>query len=59
MKLHVGVGLEPMFVFLVGVEVIEDDVKLAVVKAVFSFNGHCVGRQRGFSTFGRPGCPDP
>ena len=26
-----------MFVFLVGVEVIEDDVKLAVVKAVFSF----------------------
>ena len=30
MKLHVGVVLEPMFVFLVGIEVVEDDVKLAV-----------------------------
>ena len=33
MKLHIGVGLEPMFVFLVGVEVVEDDVKLAVRKS--------------------------
>ena len=24
MKLHIGVGLEPMFVFLVGVEVVEE-----------------------------------
>src|SRR5260370_42466256 len=32
MKLHVGVGLEPMFVFLVGVEVVEDDVKLSARK---------------------------
>jgi hypothetical protein len=30
--LHVGVGLEPMFVFLVGVEVVEDDVKLSARK---------------------------
>ena len=29
MNLHVGVGLEPMFVFLVGVEVVEDDVKFS------------------------------
>jgi len=28
--MHIGVRLEPMFVFLVGVEVVEDDVKLAV-----------------------------
>src|ERR1700756_14908 len=33
MKLHVGVGLEPMFVFLVGVEVVEDDVKLPARKS--------------------------
>jgi hypothetical protein len=33
MKLHVGVVLEPMFVFLVGIEVVEDDVKLAVRKS--------------------------
>ena len=32
MKLHVGVGLEPMLVLLVGVEVVEDDVKLPVRK---------------------------
>lgn len=32
MKLHVGVGLEPVLVFLVGVEVVEDDVKLSVRK---------------------------
>ena len=32
MKLHIGVGLEPMFVFLVGVEVVEDDVKLSTRK---------------------------
>ena len=32
MELHVGVGLEPMFVFLVGVEVVEDDVKLSARK---------------------------
>ena len=31
-KLHVGVGLEPGLVLLVGVEVVEDDVKLAVRK---------------------------
>src|ERR1700692_1504653 len=30
MKLHIGMGLEPMLVLLVGVEVVEDDVKLAV-----------------------------
>jgi len=28
MKLHIGVGLEPIFIFLVGVEIVEDDVKL-------------------------------
>src|ERR1035437_10082971 len=33
MKLHIGVGLEPMLVLLVGVEVVEDDVKLAVRKS--------------------------
>src|ERR1700730_17349582 len=33
MKLHIGVRLEPMFVFLVGVEVVEDDVKLAIRKS--------------------------
>ena len=33
MKLHVGVGLEPMLVLLVGVEVVEDDVKLPVRKS--------------------------
>src|SRR6266852_5017042 len=38
MKLHIGVGLEPTFVFLVGVEVVEDDVKLAVRKV----RGHAV-----------------
>jgi hypothetical protein len=30
MKLHVGVGLEPMLVPLVGVEVVEDDVRLTI-----------------------------
>src|SRR3977135_856459 len=30
MKLHIGMGLEPMLVLFVGVEVVEDDVKLAV-----------------------------
>ena len=29
MKVDVGVGLQPMFVFLVSVEVVEDNVKLA------------------------------
>ena len=33
MKLHIGVGLEPMFVFLVSVEVVEDNVKLSVRKS--------------------------
>ena len=33
MKLHIGVGLEPGFVFLVGVEVVENDVKLLVRKS--------------------------
>ena len=33
MKVHVGVGLEPMLVFPVGVEVVEDDVKLAARKS--------------------------
>ena len=32
MKLHVGVGLEPVLVLLVGVKVVEDDVKLAARK---------------------------
>src|SRR5438034_9720479 len=32
MKLHVGVGLEPVLVFLVGVEVVEDDVELSARK---------------------------
>jgi len=32
MKLHIGVGLEPVLVLLVGAEVVEDDVKLAVRK---------------------------
>jgi hypothetical protein len=32
MEVHVGVGLEPMLVFPVGVEVVEDDVKLAARK---------------------------
>ena len=38
MKLHVGMGLEPLLVLLVGVEVIEDDVKLAFRKS----RGHAV-----------------
>ena len=33
MKLHVGVGLEPVLVLFMGVEVVEDDVKLAVWKS--------------------------
>jgi hypothetical protein len=33
MKLHIGVGLESMLVLLVGVEVVEDDVKLLVWKS--------------------------
>jgi hypothetical protein len=33
MKLHIGMGLEPMLVLLVGVEVVEDDVKLLVWKS--------------------------
>ena len=33
MKLHIGMGFEPMLVLLVGVEVVEDDVKLAVRKS--------------------------
>src|ERR1035437_1733559 len=33
MKLHIGMGLEPMLVLFVGVEVVEDDVKLAVRKS--------------------------
>ena len=32
MKLHIGVRLEPVLVLLVGAEVVEDDVKLAVRK---------------------------
>ena len=32
MELHIGMGPEPMFVLPVGVEVVEDDVKLAVRK---------------------------
>ena len=32
MKCHIGMGLEPILVLLVGVEVVEDDVKLAVRK---------------------------
>src|ERR1019366_804069 len=33
MKLHIGMGLEPILVLFVGVEVVEDDVKLAVRKS--------------------------
>ena len=33
MKLHIGVGLEPVLVLFMGVEVVEDDVKLAVRKS--------------------------
>ena len=33
MKLHIGMGLEPMLVLLVGVKVVEDDVKLSVRKS--------------------------
>jgi hypothetical protein len=33
MKLHIGMGLEPMLVLLVGVKVVEDDVKLLVRKS--------------------------
>ena len=33
MKFHIGVGLEPVLVLLVGVEIVEDDVKLAVRKS--------------------------
>ena len=32
MKFHIGMGLEPILVLLVSVEVVEDDVKLAVRK---------------------------
>src|SRR5271155_4137995 len=32
MKFHIGMCLEPILVLLVGVEVVEDDVKLAVRK---------------------------
>jgi hypothetical protein len=32
MKCHIGVGVEPILVLLVGVEVVEDDVKLTVRK---------------------------
>ena len=32
MKLHIGVSLEPMIVFLVGVVVVEDYVKLSIRK---------------------------
>jgi hypothetical protein len=28
MEFHIGMGLEPVLVLLVGVEVVEDDVKL-------------------------------
>jgi len=34
MKLHIGMGLEPVLVLFVGVEVVEDDVKFAFGKAV-------------------------
>ena len=34
MKLHVGADLEPAFVFRVGVEVVEDEVKLPPGKAM-------------------------
>ena len=30
MKFHIGMGLKPVLVLLVGIEVVEDDVKLAV-----------------------------
>jgi hypothetical protein len=33
MKFHIGMGLEPVLVLLVGVEVVEDDVKLSVRKS--------------------------
>src|SRR5216683_249751 len=33
MKLHIGMGLEPMLVLLVGVKIVEDDMKLAVRKS--------------------------
>jgi hypothetical protein len=33
MKLHIGMGLEPMLVLLVGVKVVEDNVKLAFRKS--------------------------
>ena len=32
MELHIGMGLEPILILLVGVEIIEDDVKLPVRK---------------------------
>src|ERR1700756_4928965 len=32
MKFHIGMGLEPILVLLVGAEIIENDVKLAVRK---------------------------
>jgi len=33
MKLHIGMDLEPMLVLLMGVKVVEDDMKLAVRKS--------------------------
>jgi hypothetical protein len=33
MKVHIGVSLEPVLVLLVGVEIVEDDMKLAVRKS--------------------------
>jgi hypothetical protein len=33
MKLHIGMGLEPMLVLLVGVKVVEDNVQLAFGKS--------------------------
>jgi hypothetical protein len=33
MKLHIGMGLQPMLVLFAGVEVVKDDVKLAVRKS--------------------------
>ena len=32
MELHIGMGLEPVLILLVGVEVVEDDVKLSARK---------------------------
>ena len=41
MKLPIGMGLEPMLVLFVGVEIVEDDVKLAFRKSSFAMGDFC------------------